>query len=569
MTEVLYRKWRPRRLAEVVGQEPVTQTVRRAVALERVAHAYLLCGPRGTGKTSTARILAKAVNCLSPQDGEPDNECDICKSIDEGRALDLIEIDAASNRGIDDIRNLRDKINYTPNEARYKVYIIDEVHMLTEPAFNALLKTLEEPPVHAIFVLATTEVHKLPMTIISRCQRFDFRRIPLDRMVERLMELCTDEEVEAESSALTLIARAAAGSLRDAVNMLEQAIVSYGSPISEDRVRDLMELGDTESALELAGHIVNRDAARGLGVINAVVDQGSDIRQLHRGVVDHLRAILLAKSGAEISLGLTDDTVDRVRSLADSTSMDHLVRALKAFAGIDLRRDSSTALPLELAMVESSTSEEPEAGRASQPQPARPATRPRAAAPPQASRRNDPSAGASVPAPRSSPEAAPPESVPSSPSPMTVGSGPAAALDSQWPLIVRSLNRKGKRYNLSALLRSSSGRHIDDGVVTIRFSHKSHMERMREELDDPESRKALKDAFAKSLDGDYDIETALADADGGAPKQSAVQTSHLVRAAIGMGARVLSEKEDDLGKQEDDAAGAAAPEADDENAGGA
>ena len=190
MSEVFYRKWRPQRLDQVVGQEATTQTLRQAVSLERVAHAYLFCGPRGTGKTSTARILARAVNCLSPQEGEPDNDCQICRSMNEGRALDLIEIDAASNRGIDDIRALSEKIHFTPNEARYKVYIVDEVHMLTEYAYNALLKTLEEPPAHAILVLATTEPHKVPLTIVSRCQRFDFRRIPLERMVDKLAEIC-------------------------------------------------------------------------------------------------------------------------------------------------------------------------------------------------------------------------------------------------------------------------------------------------------------------------------------------------------------------------------------------
>ena len=179
MSEVFYRKWRPRRFDEVIGQDIVTQTLRNSVALERVAHAYLFCGPRGTGKTSTARILAKAANCMVSQGGEPDNQCNVCVSINEARALDLIEVDAASNRGIDDIRNLRDKVHFAPGEARYKVYIIDEAHMLTEPAFNALLKTLEEPPPHAIFILATTESNKIPLTIVSRCQRFDFRRIPM------------------------------------------------------------------------------------------------------------------------------------------------------------------------------------------------------------------------------------------------------------------------------------------------------------------------------------------------------------------------------------------------------
>ena len=203
MSEVFYRKWRPRRFDQVVGQEAATQTLRNAVALGRVAHAYLFCGPRGTGKTSTARILAKAVNCLSPQEGEPDDQCEMCASINEARALDLIEIDAASNRGIDDIRNLRDKVRFAPNEARYKIYIIDEAHMLTEPAFNALLKTLEEPPQHAIFVLATTEAHKIPLTIISRCQRFDFRRISLETAERRLAQLCKERRDRGRSRRAT------------------------------------------------------------------------------------------------------------------------------------------------------------------------------------------------------------------------------------------------------------------------------------------------------------------------------------------------------------------------------
>ena len=262
MSMVLYRKWRPQRLDQVVGQQAVTQTLRNAVVQGRVAHAYLFCGPRGTGKTSTARILAKAVNCLAPQDGEPDNACETCVSINEARALDLVEIDAASNRGIDDIRSLRDKIHFTPNDARYKVYIVDEVHMLTEAAFNALLKTLEEPPGHAIFVLATTEAHKVPLTIISRCQRFDFRRIPLDTIVDRLAHLCREEGVEAAPEALKLIARSAGGSLRDAENLLEQAIVSYGSPLGEENARNLLELDSDERAIELVEHIVKRSRSR-------------------------------------------------------------------------------------------------------------------------------------------------------------------------------------------------------------------------------------------------------------------------------------------------------------------
>ena len=274
MSEVLYRKWRPTRLDEVVGQEMVSRTLRNAIDQGRTAHAYLFCGPRGTGKTSTARILAKALNCLNPQQGEPDNECATCTAINEGRAMDLLEIDAASNRGIDDIRNLRDRVSYGPTEGRYKIYIIDEVHMLTAEAFNALLKTLEEPPEHSIFILATTEAHKVPLTIVSRCQRFDFRRIPLDASIAKLTELSREEGVEASPEALALIARESAGSLRDAENLLERALISYGSNLTEEHLRDLLELGSDEQALELAGHAAAKSAKEGLTLINRIAGEG-------------------------------------------------------------------------------------------------------------------------------------------------------------------------------------------------------------------------------------------------------------------------------------------------------
>ena len=354
MSQVFYRKWRPQRLDEVVGQEAVAQTLRNAVAQGKTAHAYLFCGPRGTGKTSTARILAKAVNCDAPQGGEPDNTCEPCVAINEGRALDLIEIDAASNRGIDDIRSLREKVHFAPGEARHKVYIVDEVHMLTEPAFNALLKTLEEPPPHAIFVLATTEVRKVPLTIISRCQRFDFRRIPMEAAEARLAKLCQDEGLEAAPEALSIIARASAGSLRDAENLLEQALVSYGSPLNEDQVRDLLGLSSDERAVELVGHVVGGTVKEGLGVINQVAGDGVDLRQFHRILMEHLRAALLLKSGAAASLGYPEELKERLELMVEGASMERLVRALNLFAAAEQRRDSASPLPLELALVESS-----------------------------------------------------------------------------------------------------------------------------------------------------------------------------------------------------------------------
>ena len=359
MAEVLYRKWRPRSLSEVVGQDTVTKTLRQAVSTGRLAHAYLFCGPRGTGKTSTARILAKAVNCLDPVDGEPDNECDRCQAIIENRALDMIEIDAASNRGIDDIRDLSDKITFMPAEFRYKVYIVDEVHMLTEQAFNALLKTLEEPPDHAMFILATTEVHKVPLTIVSRCQRYDFRRLSLEAITNKLAELCMAEEVEAGEDALELIARHSTGSLRDAENLLEQAVVSYGSPLTVDQVSDMLDLSGDEDALDLCEHVVNRNVSEGLSVINRVATQGADLRQLQRAVTEFLRVVMLTSAGAGDHSGFSDSTVARLSSLSAAADQAHVLGALKAFSEVDMRRDTSSPLPLELALMEASVDRPP------------------------------------------------------------------------------------------------------------------------------------------------------------------------------------------------------------------
>ncbi|GAG93323.1 unnamed protein product, partial [marine sediment metagenome] len=258
-SEVFYRKWRPQILAELVGQEPVVQTLRRAVESRKIAHAYLFCGPRGTGKTSTGRILAKAVNCPNQTGGEPCNGCSICRSITEGRAPDVIEIDAASNRGIDEIRSLREKVHYAPNLARYKVYIIDEVHMLTEAASNALLKTLEEPPPHVIFILATTEPHKVLPTIMSRCQRFNFRRLAQGAIVDKLKLICQQEDINVGVDSLKLIAQAATGSLRDAENLLQQLIAYYGNQIDFDQIRMALGFSKDLRVGELAKCIANGD----------------------------------------------------------------------------------------------------------------------------------------------------------------------------------------------------------------------------------------------------------------------------------------------------------------------
>ncbi len=355
MAQALYRKWRPQTFDEVSGQEHVLHTLRNAINSGRIAHAYLFSGPRGTGKTTMARLLAKAVNCLNPDPAaRPDNTCPICTAIAEGRMLDLIELDAASNRGIDEIRDLRDKINFAPGQARYKVYIIDEVHMLTEPAFNALLKTLEEPPAHAIFVLATTDPQKVPATIVSRCQSFAFRRLTVSEIVARLQGLVTAEGLTAEPEVLTLIARQATGAMRDAESLLDQ-LAAGGEEITVARAQAALGAGALRWVSDVVSALCEANAASGLDAINQAVDSGADARQFARQIVEHLRAVMLIKLGDPALVDLPAEQRAMFNSQAERLELDRLTRAIKLFnqAALDLRGGWQPQLPLELALVES------------------------------------------------------------------------------------------------------------------------------------------------------------------------------------------------------------------------
>ncbi len=362
MAQALYRRWRPQTWDAVVGQDHVVQTLRNAVKGDRVAHAYLFAGPRGTGKTTTARLLAKAVNCQEQDLAErPCNRCDPCRAVAEGNYLDLIEIDAASNTSVEDVRDLRDKINFSPNEGRYKVYIIDEVHMLSTAAFNALLKTLEEPPDHAIFVLATTEVHKIPATVLSRCQRHEFRRLPVATILEYLRSKVEEEGFDVEERALELIARQATGSLRDAISLLDQ-LTSTGGRVDLQRAQAVLGTANSEAVVGVAQALVERDAAAGLTLLNQAVDGGADPRQLARQVVDYLRALLLIRSGNEDLVEALAQERERMERQARAIPLNLLMTAIDAFhsAALEGRSNWQPKLPLELALVETLHSDEVE-----------------------------------------------------------------------------------------------------------------------------------------------------------------------------------------------------------------
>lgn len=371
-SQALYRKWRPHTFDEVVGQAHVTRTLRNALAGNRVSHAYLFTGPRGTGKTTSARLLAKAVNCVGESDDKPCGACPICRAVDEGRLIDLIEIDAASNRGIDEIRDLREKVGFRPNEARFKFYIIDEVHMLTEPAFNALLKTLEEPPAHVMFVLATTEPHKIPATIVSRCQRFDFRRIPLNDITAWLGHIAEQEGLTVEPAALEYIARQGGGSLRDSISLLDQ-LTAYGSDtITLAQVHAVLGVVASQSVSQVVDCLIGDERARGLELINQSVWDGTEPRQFTREVVEHLRKLLLLKLGDGSGLLRADTTDEEQATLqAQATQVNPrwLLRAIRLFnaAALETRTSFLPQLSLELAFLEAAVGETPPEPPARQP----------------------------------------------------------------------------------------------------------------------------------------------------------------------------------------------------------
>jgi len=353
--QVLARKWRPQQFDDVVGQEHVTTTLKNAIEQNRLAHAYLFVGPRGIGKTSTARIFAKALNCVKGPTATPCDECDNCKEITEGRSLDVLEIDGASNRGIDEVRELRETVKYAPARSKFKIYIIDEVHMLTKEAFNALLKTLEEPPAHVKFLFATTEPQKVLPTILSRCQRFDLRRIPASLIVKHLKDIGKKEKVSIDDEALAAIARGAEGGLRDAESALDQLIAFCGNKIAESDVLSVFGLVAHDQIAKLTNAIIDGQTIQALKVLKELDDVGKDLQRLTADVLDHFRNLLVVTLGEEgvESLQLPETEIELLKAQAKRTDSDAVLRIIDALAAAEgrLRYALSKRVFLEIAIV--------------------------------------------------------------------------------------------------------------------------------------------------------------------------------------------------------------------------
>lgn len=357
MSISLYRKYRPQTFSEVIGQKHIVKTLANAIQREHVGHAYLFTGPRGTGKTTLARIFAKTINCTNKKDQDPCLTCDNCKNIGEGKSLDIFEIDAASNTGVDNVRELRENVKFPPSQAKFKIYIIDEVHMLSTGAFNALLKTLEEPPSHVIFILATTEIHKVPETIISRCQRFDFTRLSLENIVEKLTAVTKNENVKIEKEALEMIAIASEGGMRDAESLLSQVISLEDKNITAKEVAEILGTTKRQNIEQLVDYILEKNLTSALALIDTLSNEGYDLEVLHKSLLNYLRQLMLLTVDLELaktfSFELTTLQIEKIKAQAEKKSPSELVYIITCFTEIQGKIKSSfiPQLPLEIAIV--------------------------------------------------------------------------------------------------------------------------------------------------------------------------------------------------------------------------
>lgn len=512
--QALYRAWRPNTFSEIYDQAAVVRTLRRQVETDRIAHAYLFCGTRGTGKTTAAKVLSRAINCLSPRDGDPCGECEVCRALMAENCMDVLEIDAASNNGVDEIRDLRDKIKYPPTLTKYKVYIIDEVHMLSTGAFNALLKTLEEPPSHAVFILATTEPQKLPATILSRCQRFDFHRISMDALVARMKEVLQGIGRSASDEALTEIARAAEGAMRDALSLLDVCLSFTEGEVSAALARDVLGTTGRDFMFEFTDALLAYDPAAALARIDEAMRRGSDPRVFSLDAASHLRAILLAEvAGDKLDsiVEITPEDADRFRSQAKRANREQLMRVMELFMRVegDMKWATQPRTMLELAAVRACHPEQEEDAAIAE----------------RLSRMEKMLEGGVVPARKASSAAQMAASSPeSAPAPVSaekkIISAPAATPPTEYLAAIEKVGAEVP--SIKSMLPKMRFGGIENGIVTVEFGGDGIMVRRLIEAKSAIIEAALSECFGSPMR----LRTAAAGA--AAPKQTSASAKRVI-----------------------------------------
>ena len=525
----LYRKWRPQTFADVIGQDHITTTLQNAIRANRIAHAYLFTGPRGTGKTTTARIFAKAISCMNEDEqARPCNSCEVCVSVNEGRNLDLIEIDAASNNSVDDVRELRERVGFAPSQSRYKVYIVDEAHMLSTSAFNALLKTLEEPPAHAIFVLATTEVDRLPATVLSRCQRFDFRFVSFRQLREHLAMIAKAEGAQVEAGALDLFARQAGGSMRDGISLLDQMIAYGDGSVTLRQAQEILGSVAAQAVGQLADDIIARDVGAGLQLINQAIAEGADARQFVREMLEYLRGLLLLHGSPDGSLlALPAETIAEMKRQSAALPTPELLGVIRAFsqAANQLRNAPQPQLPIEVAFVEAALRGAPtptlprgageglSASNQGAPTPALPRSAGEgagAATARGAARAQERPAGrgvtkAQTPSARETATSVGPAAKASAAEPAV--SAELESLQAQWPDVLAAVKQQNR--SLEAVLKDGRIVGVEKDVLVIGMPYEFH----KAKLEEPKNKQVLEEALAKVYSQPWRVRAEIAKAE--------------------------------------------------------
>lgn len=532
--KVLYLRWRPQAFTEVIGQEHVTTTLKNAVMNKNWSHAYLFSGPRGVGKTSSARILAKALNCQNSVKGEPCEKCSICKSVTTGNMIDLIEIDAASHRKIEDIRDLKDSAQYLPNSGKYKVYIIDEAHGLTKFAAEALLKLLEEPPPQVIIILATTEIQSLPPTIVSRCQRFDFRRIGDNDLTKHLTKICETEKISATKQSLELITKVSTGSLRDAENILEQISVQFNSILTEENVSSSLGLIDETISLNIASSLLSKDTSSIFKNTHSLIDLGIDPLEIQKQILSSLRELALIKIGETNIINQSENIIKKSAEISAKFSLKNIVEITNEFSKQEVISGEHPPISLEMALIsvmikqENSVNQKPNVAPTT-----KTISKP---IPEKKSFENKDNS-------KKEPEI---QKKTSENTLVKQKTEKILTTDERWLTVCEKLKRSiGKKYNLGSLLRTAQNPSPENSILTLKFKSKTLTENMTEEIKDQKVKNLIESTVSDVYNETITIKIISNNSSDNNGSDTKIEDSPIVRMAITMGGKVINKKDNE------------------------